>query len=248
MKTLKVVQRLIPLGEWTHSPVSVSGAAGLAVSLLSWSVVSIGASPVPQIAHAVPDSLLADSWTLNVCHRDSLPNRPLMPTTSDPPALPTFISNSHAVALMLSSTSSISQHDIIAYLLFRKLDTRVFEHLPGYIWKTETKSDVLIKNLVKCLCCFCKDINLRTSGLLIFTVNNQGLHNSPTASEYCQMFLFSRSLFCFLVQKLKVSQVMTGLGSVRGKKTALCFPISAVIYLLAPCIGLVLYQTQALLI
>lgn len=41
---------------------------------------------------------------------------------------------------------------------------------------------------------------------------------------------------------------MTGLGSVRGKKTALCFPISAVIYLLAPCIGLVLYQTQALLI
>lgn len=62
------------------------------------------------------------------------------------------------------------------------------------------------------------------------------------------MFLFSRSLFYFLVQKLKVSQVMTGLGSVRGKKTALCFPISAVIYLLAPCIGLVLYQTQALLI
>lgn len=127
-----------------------------------------------------------------------------------------------------------SQGDIITYLLFRKQDFQSSE--------AETNSDVaamlLMKNLIKCNCC-CKDTVFRTSALLIFTVNNWVLHNNPSVWEYCQMFLLPLSLFYFFfVWELKVSQVMTGLGSVKGKRQLCAFQLAKWFISLLPILGL----------
>lgn len=127
----------------------------------------------------------------------------------------------------------------VTLLLIFYLENRISEHLRHCLTTSETEinSDVLIKNLVKCYCC-CKDTVFCTAVLLVLTVNNWGLHNNPSAWEYCQMFLFPLLLFYFFVLELNVSRVMTGLGSVKGKRQLCAFQLARWFISLLPVLGL----------
>ena len=157
--------------------------------------------------------------------------------TSDPSSFASLHSNSHGATLICHPPHPSLR---VTLLLIFYLENRISQHsnhpLPTAV--TETISDVLIKNLVEGYYCY-KDTVFRTSVLLVFTVNNWGLHNNPSAREHCQMFLFpSLALFYFFVWELKVSQVMTGLESVKAKRQLCAFQLARWFISVLPELGL----------
>lgn len=92
-----------------------------------------------------------------------------------------------------------------------------------------------------CCCCWGAELLFYTSVLVVFTVNNWGLHNS-SSPEHCQMFW--SCVFIFLVCQLQVSQVMTGLRSGKSERQLCCFWFVLWFICLLPAMTLSFFSNQ----